>query len=141
MPQAVRLFVVALAGLLGGCAIGSDLYSSLPANSDEQADFVETQSAYRRLIAARLGSLLKDHPPLTAPYISGLRKTHPIEPGDWIACLRDGVAAPETFAVFFQKAKLLDLRVAVLIDECDAQAYEPLLGAEAARSVGAVPSR
>ena len=29
--------------------------------------------------------------------------------------------------MFFQKGKLLDMRVAVLIDECDAQSYGPLL--------------
>ncbi len=130
--------MIALAGLLGGCAIGSDLYSALPSNSDEQVEFMETQAVYRRLIAENLNKLLKDHAPLTAPYISGLRKTHPIEPGDWIACLKDGEHnAGRTFAVFFREKKLVDMRVAVMIDECEGQAYQPFaLAAEARQPEG-----
>jgi hypothetical protein len=121
----LRYIVMTLACVLGGCSIGSDVFWSGP--ESEERDFSDTLAIYRRLVAEDSGKFLKYPGGLVAPQISSLRRAHPISPGDWVACLKgDAEGVSRTHAVFFQKRKIVDVRIAVLVDECDTQSFEPL---------------
>ena len=63
---------------------------------------------------------------LAAPLeTTALRPTHPIEPGDWVVCVRStSPERPPPYAVFFAP-KFKDFRSAVAIDECSKHPYAP----------------
>jgi hypothetical protein len=125
MNGSLRLIGLTCLTLLGGCAIANEGIWSDP--EDQDRDFTGTLAVYRRMIATDYGKFLKYAGGLQAPRISALRRAHPVAPGDWVACLKgEGEGVVRTHAVFFQKRRIVDVRVAVMIDECDQQAFEPL---------------
>src|SRR4051812_15211475 len=65
---------------------------------------------------------------LPAPLlVSPLRAAHPISPAEWIVCLKS--SAPDEhrrYAVFMRNNELIAVRLAVLIDNCDHEPYQPV---------------
>jgi hypothetical protein len=45
----------------------------------------------------------------------------------WVVCIRaqNGPLLPRYYAVFFQRAQIVDSRISVLIDRCELQSYTP----------------
>jgi hypothetical protein len=108
--------VVALA-LLGACT--SALPPDLPISEAGPAD-------YQVLVAKNLTGL-KDRA-FTGPFeISPLRRTRLAQPGDWMACVRTTVQQRPTYLAFFMReGRVLEQRIAVLIDECTQEQFQPL---------------
>jgi hypothetical protein len=59
--------------------------------------------------------------------ISGMRQVDHIKGPSWLTCVRGNVGGQlRTFAVYIQHARIVDSRMAVMIDRCDEQTYRPL---------------
>jgi hypothetical protein len=112
------LFTIAL--LVGGCSLGSILERPASIEPDGEPE-------YRKMIAEGAASLFPSMPAAATTEVSALRRSLPVQPGDWIACLRR-TAAGETafFAVFFRSHKIDTVRRAVLVDKCEQVSYGPL---------------
>jgi hypothetical protein len=109
--------IVALA-LLGACT--SVLSPDLRIESEAgPAD-------YQVLVAKDLVGL-KDRA-FTGPFeISPLRQTRLAQPGDWMACVRTAVQERPTYLAFFMReGRVVERRIAVLIDECAQEQFQPL---------------
>jgi hypothetical protein len=104
--------------LLGACT--SLLSPDMPAESEAgPAD-------YQTLVAKDLAGL-KDRASMGAFEISPLRRTRLAQPGDWMACVRTTVQERPTYLAFFMReGRVLDRRLAVLIDECAQEQFQPL---------------
>jgi hypothetical protein len=60
------------------------------------------------------------------PEVSPIRSTLPLEPGDWIICLKSSDPdRPLRYAIFFEGNKYFNSRIAVGIDNCDQETYAP----------------
>jgi hypothetical protein len=60
--------------------------------------------------------------------VSSIRAAHPISPSEWMVCVKS--SAPDQsrpYAVFMRNNEMVAFRLAVLIDECDHEAYRPLV--------------
>jgi hypothetical protein len=90
--------------------------STLPASE------LPTLAAFRQGVAAVLAA----HKLTGPPAVTLLRRAPPIAPADWVACLRSYMEPAPPLAVFFSGDKLVDYRVAVLIDDCAKADYMPL---------------
>jgi hypothetical protein len=104
--------------LLGACT--SVLSPDVPAESEAgPAD-------YQTLVAKNLAGL-KDRA-FAGPFeISALRRTRLAQPGDWMACVRTTVQERPTYLAFFMReGRVLEQRIAVLIDECAQEQFRPL---------------
>jgi hypothetical protein len=108
-----------LVGLLaGGCGFGPAL--EFPISEPEP------EPNYRQLIADN-ADVLKFGSPRGFLEVSPLRPSKPLQPGDWMACVRsttDGQIAH--FGVFFKAHKIEIARRAVEIDRCDDETFGPL---------------
>lgn len=61
-----------------------------------------------------------------SPEVSPIRATILTEMGDWMACLKSSAPdQPRRYAIFFQDNKLINYRIAVVIDNCDKETYAP----------------
>ncbi len=110
-----------LAGLLvGACSVGTVLESAVP-------DEPDGEPGYRQLIADGVQGQLTGVAATGFMEVSGLRRSMPVQPGDWIACLRRTDSGDTAFfAVFIKSHKIDSVRRAVLIDKCEGEAYGPL---------------
>jgi hypothetical protein len=106
--------------LLGACT--SLLSPDAPAESEAAAP------DYQALVAKDLAGL-KDRASMGAFEISPLRRTRLAQPGDWMACVRTTIQERPTYLAFFMReGRILDRRLAVLIDECGQEQFHPLPG-------------
>jgi hypothetical protein len=81
---------------------------------------------YRTLVAKHLAGL-KERASMGPIEISPLRRTRLAQPGDWMACVRTTVQERPTYLAFFMReGRVLDQRIAVLIDECTQEQFQPL---------------
>jgi hypothetical protein len=109
--------MVALA-LLGACT--SLLSPDMPAESEAGP------TDYQVLVAKDLANL-KDRASMGSLEISPLRRTRLAQPGDWMACVRTTIQERPTYLAFFMReGRVLDRRLAVLIDECGHEQFQPL---------------
>jgi hypothetical protein len=109
--------MVALA-LLGGCT--SLLSPDVPAESEARP------ADYQALVAKDLAGL-PDRASMGAFEISPLRRTRLAQPGDWMACVRTTIQERPTYLAFFMReGRVLERRLAVLIDECGQERFQPL---------------
>src|SRR5262245_21254609 len=112
--------LVALA-LLGACT--SLLSPDTPADSEAgPAD-------YQTLAARHLANTKGETGPFaTGPFeVSPMRRTRLAQPGDWMVCVRATVQErPAYLAFFMREGRVLDRRIAVLIDECAQEQFQPL---------------
>jgi hypothetical protein len=59
--------------------------------------------------------------------ISPLRETRLAQPGDWIVCVKTTVEQRPTYlALFIHDNAVVDRRLAVLVDDCPQQRFQPL---------------
>ena len=59
--------------------------------------------------------------------ISPLRASRLAQPGDWMVCARTTVEDRPTYlALFIRENKVIESRLAVLLDECAQQRFQPL---------------
>jgi hypothetical protein len=111
------LGIVALA-LLGACT--SLLSPDMPTES-------ETRPADYQVLVAKDLANLKDRASMGSLEISPLRRTRLAQPGDWMACVRTTIQERPTYLAFFMReGRVLDRRLAVLIDECVQEQFQPL---------------
>ncbi len=108
---------------LGGCSLGTMLETSSAVEPEGEPD-------YRKLIAQGVQGFLPGLPPATVTEVSDLRRSMPVQPGDWIACVRrTGNKDTALFAVFFKSHRIDTVRRAVEIDKCEDATYERLTAA------------
>ena len=90
--------------------------STLPASE------LPTLVAFREGVATVLAAHKLNGPPA----VTLLRRAPPIAPADWVACVRSYMEPSPPLAMFFSGDKLVDHRIAVLIDDCAKADYVPL---------------
>jgi hypothetical protein len=111
--------VVAFA-LLGACT--SLLSPDMPVESEAGAP------DYQALVAKDLAGM-KDRASMGSFEISALRRSRLAQPGDWMTCVRTTIQERPTYLAFFMReGRVLDRRLAVLIDECGQEQFHPLPG-------------
>src|SRR5262245_52809718 len=117
----VRVLCCVLALGLTGCSLGE---VASPPLAPEVAYLPEPP--YRKLVAGGIVSILGD-PSRAAPMqISGLRRVDTVKGPSWLACLRANAnTQPRSYAVFIQDERIVESRIAVMIDRCDEQVYQP----------------
>ena len=82
-------------------------------------------TAALQVIVERAVTEAKLPPPIE---VSAMRAAHPISPGEWMICLQS--SAPDQsrrYAVFMRNNEMVAVRLAVLIDECNHQSYQPFV--------------
>jgi hypothetical protein len=91
----------------------------------------EPEPNYRQMIADQMAAdgtdVLKFGSPNGLLEVSPLRPSKPLQPGDWMACVRstaDGQMA--YFGVYFKAHKIETARRAVEIDRCEEETFGPL---------------
>lgn len=58
---------------------------------------------------------------------TAVRRAHPLSPADWVLCIRS--STPEgaaRYAIFFNADAVKDSRIAVQIDPCWSEPYQPI---------------
>ena len=112
--------VPAFAGLfLAGCSLGAD-----PAPM-AQLDTITVPNV--ELLAPKIQSTFAAVKLTGYPRISPIRKAPVSALGDWIVCLRsDAESDPRTYALIIQNNEIIDYRLAVIIDACASERFEPL---------------
>jgi hypothetical protein len=94
--------------------------------SPEITDSETGPADYQQLVARDLAAM-KDRVGMGPLEISPLRRTRLAQPGDWMACVRTTVQERPTYlAVFMREGRVLDRRVAVVIDECGQEQFQPI---------------
>jgi hypothetical protein len=61
--------------------------------------------------------------------ISAIREAYPLGPGPYVLCIRAAESAKEvrrTYAVFFKNNDYVGVRMSVIIDHCESEAFTPL---------------
>jgi len=125
----MRLVPVIAVFCLAGCSPLWDYSNRSP--TEEEADFVRTVANYKKLAAERVKQLTYAGG-LLSPSISPLRKAHSVAFADWMACVQgEAEGQHRMFAVFYRDQKVADLRLAVVIDRCEAEPFESLAPAAA----------
>jgi hypothetical protein len=120
MP-AHRLIPVLMAVAFGaaGCAMGGSgdsPQSPLPPNPPDMA--VVTKAAVGLFATLKLPG---------SGEISPLRPAHPSTLADWMFCLRsDADDLPRNYAVFWRNNAILNYRLAVQVDGCARDMFQPL---------------
>ena len=101
-----------------GCSIGdvSPTLTPLPPNPPDMQ--VVNSEAVRIFAVLKLPG---------SPEMSRLRPAHPSSLADWMFCLRsDADDIPRDYAVFMHKGALHSYRLAVQIDGCAQEKFEPV---------------
>lgn len=106
--------------MLGGC---SSTFFFLP---DTPIPLDPGPADYQTLVVQDLAKL--QNRAAMGPFeISSLRKTRLAQPGDWMVCVRTSIEErPSYIAVFMREGRVVDRRVAVLVDECTQEQFRPL---------------
>jgi hypothetical protein len=115
---AMRLFSIFAGLLLAGCSLGeveSISPSALDSSTLPNFDAMGTKTA----------ALFKSLKLAGSPEVSHPRKAPVTVLADWMICLK-GDSDPLVYAVFFAKNDIATYRVAVLIDKCAGENFEPL---------------
>lgn len=61
--------------------------------------------------------------------VSAVQQSHPLGPGPYHLCIRgnsQGVSGQRVFAVFLKGNEYVTVRMAVMVDDCELQAFSPL---------------
>jgi hypothetical protein len=104
--------------LMSGCGLGPVLEFPISAPAPEPN--------FRQLIADN-SSLLKSGSRLGLIEVSALRASKPLQPGDWMACVRSTVDGQTAYFAIFFKAHLIEAeRRAIAVDNCEDETFEAL---------------
>ena len=116
----VRILPGAMALLVAGCSLGD---AALPSRGD---DIAQPPPNHRKLITGNLIGILGEANRGRALQISGLRRVDSFKGLAWLVCVRsEADARLLDYAVFIQDEKIVDSRLAVRSDHCEAQPFEP----------------
>jgi len=117
-----HLVLLLAASALGGCSSILDLPTQSAGANDPP------ESLYRQLvIAGGVPNILRKGEPAAPVAISGLRKSVPPQPGNWMTCVRASLSSgPRYAAVFFRNRTIIELRSGIAIDRCENEEYAAL---------------
>jgi hypothetical protein len=117
----VRVLCCVLALGLTGCSLG-EVASPPPVPEALPV----SEPAYRKLVAGGITTILGD-PSRAAPMqISGLRRVDTVKGPSWLTCVQANAnTQPRSYAVFIQGERIVESRMAVMIDRCEEQVYQP----------------
>jgi hypothetical protein len=115
----MRLFS-AFAGLaLAGCSLGAD------PGPMAQLDTVNVPNI--AALATKIQGTFQAVKLTGNPRVSQVRRAPVSALGDWIVCLRsDGESDPRVYALLVQNNDIVDYRLALIIDGCANERFEPL---------------
>jgi hypothetical protein len=115
----MRLFP-AFAGLfLAGCSLGAD------PGPMAQLDSVNVPNI--AVLAAKIQGTFQGVKLTGYPRVSEVRRAPVSALGDWIVCLRsDAESDPRVYALLIQNNEIVDYRLALIIDGCANERFEPL---------------
>jgi hypothetical protein len=122
IPAGVRMLrrYIGVAALVALTGCSSTFFEGLqsPAGSDQEP------ANYQSLVAKDLAALKS---PVGGYEISSVRKTRLAQPGDWVVCVKTtGEERPTFFAVFLRDGRVIERRLAVVVDECAQEQFLPL---------------
>jgi hypothetical protein len=118
MPRRALAMVLSLA--LGACSISEFIPNLAP------EDVAGAEPPYRFVIANRLKDVVGDPANAGALQISGARRVGSIKGPSWLVCIKaQRHPLPRFYAVFFQRDRIVDSRLSVVIDQCELQSYTP----------------
>jgi hypothetical protein len=116
----MRLFPAFAGLLLAGCSLGAD-----PAAPMAQLDTIAVPNM--EVLAPKIQATFASVKLTGYARVSPLRKAPISALGDWIVCLRsDAESDPRTYALIIQNNEIIDYRLAVIIDACAGERFEPL---------------
>ncbi len=117
----MRSLVLALAVTLGGCS-ASELVQNLPAGPAPDL----SQPNYRRIVADNIRAVFPKGTPAGELQLSGVRLIDHLKGPAWLTCLKlEAQEASQFYAIFIQGEKIIDSRVAIMIDQCYKETYAP----------------
>src|SRR4029079_14868913 len=118
---------MALLVALGGC-YASDViedWAHPTAPTPPTAPAELSQPNYRRIVADNIRTVLPNIDSSGDLEISGARLVDHLKGPAWLTCLKvDAHRKPQNQALFIQGDKIIDSRVAIVIDQCYKQTYE-----------------
>ncbi len=121
--RAAGIGLVATA-LLGGCSSPSGP-SFLPPDAPTQLD--PGPADYQALVGTELNKMNRAF--MGPIEVSPPRRTRLAQPGDWMVCVRTIMKErPAYIAMFIREGRVVDRRLAVLMDECPQAQYQLLQG-------------
>jgi hypothetical protein len=124
----LRSLVLALAVTLGGCS-ASELVQNLPAAPAPDL----SQPNHRRVVADNIKAVFPKETPAGDVQISGIRLIDHLKGPAWLTCVKiERQETPQFYAIFIQGEKIIDSRVALVIDQCYKDTYAPFDIASAA---------
>ena len=129
LDRVVALFARRAAGiglvatmLLGGCSSPSGP-SFFPPDAPTQLD--PGPADYQALVGNELNKM--NRASMGPVEVSPPRRTRLAQPGDWMVYVRTIMQErPAYFAMFIREGRVVDRRLAVVIDECPQAQYQPL---------------
>jgi hypothetical protein len=105
--------------ILAGCSLGADPLTP-PRLDAETAPSVTA-------LAAKIQDTFKTVKLTGYPRVSRPHKAPVTALGDWIVCLRsDADGDSLVYALLIQRSEIVDYRLALMIDECANESFEPL---------------
>jgi hypothetical protein len=114
----MRLLYSVMALALTGCALETAL---LPG-----ADDLTREPSYRVIVSNSIETIVGDPRKIGGTEISGVRRTDFLKGPAWLVCVKSNLyQQPKYYAAFIQNEKLVDSRLAVTLDQCEAQSYAP----------------
>jgi hypothetical protein len=114
----MRLFPAFAGLILAGCALGAD-----PA---PLAQLVSADVPDIAVLAPRIQETFKAVKLAGYPRVSPVRKAPVSALGDWIVCLTSDADSDRVYALLIQNNAIVDYRLALLIDGCASERFEPL---------------
>jgi hypothetical protein len=109
--------VISAGYLLAGCSLGID--------SGAMTQFEAVPNVV--VLAAKIQDTFKTVKLTGYPRISQARRAPVSALGDWIVCLRsDAESDPRVYALLIQNNDIADYRLALIIDGCANERFEPL---------------
>ncbi len=111
----MRLLLSVMALALAGCA----LETALP-----PADDLSREPDYRAIVGNTIGSIVGDTSKAGVMEISGPRRVDAFKGPAWLVCLKSNIyALPRYYAAFIQNERVVESRLAVVLDQCEGQPY------------------
>lgn len=118
--MALRALAILLVLILGACSISEFLPNLTP------EDVAGAEPPYRFIIANRLKDVVGNPADAGELQISAPRRVNSIKGASWLVCIKtQRHPLPRFYAVFFQRDRIVDSRLSVVIDQCELQSYTP----------------
>jgi hypothetical protein len=115
----MRLISALAALLLAGCSLGADPGPLAQLDSPNAPDMLA--------LAGKIQTTFQNVKLTGYPRVSQLRRAPVSALGDWMVCLRsDAESDPRVYALLIQNNDIVDYRLALIIDGCASERFEPL---------------